>query len=70
MPHWPGATWWPALVRLMDDYLVLHDPRVPELCLSDDSFIPGAMLDMTDKVPEPLRNHAWALWLVHVPARG
>ena len=70
VPHWPGATWWPALVRLMDDYLVLHDPRVPELRLSDDSFIPGAMLDMTDMVPEPLRNRAWALWLVHVPARG
>ena len=24
--HWLGATWWPALANLMDDYIVLHDP--------------------------------------------
>lgn len=37
---------------------------------SDDDFIPGAMLEMTARVPEPLRNRAWKLWLVHVPVRG
>lgn len=70
VPHWPGATWWPALANLMDDYVVLHDPAVPGLRLDDDAFVPGAMLAMTDRVPEPLRNRGWSLWLVHVPVRG
>ena len=70
VPHWPSAAWWPALAALMDDYIVLHDPQQPELRLSDDAFVPGAMLQMTDQVPEPLRNRGWSLWLVHIPARG
>lgn len=70
VPYWPSATWWPALTRLMDDHIVLHDPANLALRLSDDDFIPGAMLEMTARVPEPLRNRAWKLWLVHVPVRG
>ena len=63
VPYWPSATWCPALTRLMDDHIVLHDPANLALRLSDDDFIPGAMLEMTARVPEPLRNRAWKLWL-------
>jgi hypothetical protein len=70
IPYWPSATWWPALHDLMDDHIVLHDPSISALSLDADDFIPGAMLAMTGKVPEPLRNPAWKLWLVHIPRRA
>ena len=69
VPHWPSAVWWPALSALATDYIVLHDASVPHLRLPDSAFVPGAMLAQTDRVPEPLRNRGWTLWLVNIPRR-
>ena len=49
--------------------MVLHDASDPELTLPDAAFVPGAMLAQTDRVPEPLRNRGWTLWLVNIPSR-
>jgi hypothetical protein len=69
IPHWPSAVWWPALADLVTDFMVLHDASDPELTLPDAAFVPGAMLAQTDRVPEPLRNRGWTLWLVNIPSR-
>jgi hypothetical protein len=70
IPHWPSAVWWPALADLVTDFMVLHDTSDPELTLPDAAFVPGAMLAQTDRVPEPLRNRGWTLWLVNIPSRA
>ena len=69
IPHWPSAVWWPALSAMITDFIVLHDASDDALRLPDSAFRPGAMLAQTDRVPEPLRNRGWTLWLVNIPRR-
>ena len=69
VPHWPSATWWPALSAIADEYVVLHAPHCDDARLPASAFVPGDMLRQTGGVPEPLRNRGWRLWVAHIPRR-
>lgn len=58
LPYWPSANWFPDLVALMDDHVVLTAREVREIVVASNPA-----------VPEPLRNPRWRLIVAHIPAR-
>jgi hypothetical protein len=61
LPHWPSQPWWPMLMKLSDALQVLP--------LEPADIVPGPGCQISNTVPEPLRNLHWGLVLAHVPAR-
>ena len=72
-PWWPRATWWPALQTLSVDSMPVHTPahlsHLPGETLPNEAFVPGAILQQVEGVPEPLRNKGWRLAAFFIPQR-
>ena len=66
-PRWPSADWWPLLLRLAVDKVVVHDRADPNNTLHDHEFMIGEYLAQVGRLPEPLRNRGWKVDAYFIP---